>query len=165
MEIEKYTIEYRVFDSIEDLEQQDASLLAQAQSVTQFAYAPYSNFRVGAFARLVNGHTVAGTNQENAAFPAGICAERSLLATAQSLHPGVAIESIAISYDNLKGKSDHPISPCGICRQSLVEFQQHTGSPMRVILGGKTGKAIVLQDAALLLPFVFTGEDMKEEPA
>jgi cytidine deaminase len=124
---------------------------------------PYSNFRVGAFAKLTNGKTVMGTNQENASYPAGICAERTLMSVASTLFPNVAIQTIAISYDNLKGKSDHPISPCGICRQSLVEFQQRTNHPIRIILGGMEGKVQVIENAANLLPFSFSADDLKSK--
>ena len=155
----KFDIE--IFDSISDLTEDDAFLLTGARSVTQFAYAPYSNFLVGAFGRLVNGESVSGTNQENAAFPAGICAERTLISTASSLFPGVGIETIAISYHNLKGNSDKPITPCGICRQTLVEFQERTNQPIRIILSGMDGKVQIINNAKHLLPLVFGAEDMK----
>src|SRR5260370_1184112 len=81
----------------------------------------------GSTARLVNGELITGTNQENASYPVGICAERTLLSVAGALFPGVAIDTLAVSYDNEQGSSDRPISPCGICRQSLQEFEQRTG--------------------------------------
>ena len=133
---EEFKFNIITYDSIDELNAEDASLLNEARKVTEFAYAPYSNFKVGAFAKLANGKTVSGTNQENAAFPAGICAERTLLSTASSLFPGVAIDTIAISYHNITGKSDKPVSPCGICRQSLVEFQQRTKIEIRILLSG-----------------------------
>ena len=134
----KFTIE--VYDSSDELKEDDAFLLSEARSVTQFAYAPYSNFQVGAVAKLVNGEIVSGTNQENASYPAGICAERSLLSAAASNHPGIAIETMAVTYNNLKGDSDTPVSPCGICRQSLSEFQNRFQKPIRIILSGMNGK-------------------------
>src|SRR5690606_16950922 len=142
--------EMSVYDHIEDLDTDDASLLADARAVTQFAYAPYSNFSVGAVARLVNGEIVTGTNQENASYPAGICAERTLMSVASSLYPGIGIDTIAVSYHNQKGSSDRPISPCGICRQSFAEFQQRTGNPIRLILSGMEGKIQVIENAAFL---------------
>ena len=150
-----------VYDHIEDLDADDASLLADARAVTQFAYAPYSNFSVGAVARLVNGEIVTGTNQENASYPAGICAERTLMSVASSLYPGIGIDTIAVSYHNQKGSSDRPISPCGICRQSFAEFQQRTGNPIRLILSGMEGKIQVIENAAFLLPLGFGSDDMK----
>ena len=161
MNKEEFKFDFQVYDSIDELKREDADLLNEARKVTKFAYAPYSNFRVGAFAKLVNGETVSGTNQENASYPAGICAERTLMSTASSLFPGVGIEAIAISYNNINGRSDTPVSPCGICRQSFVEFQQRTGSPIRVILSGMEGKVLIIKNAADLLPFHFSSEDMK----
>jgi cytidine deaminase len=155
----KITID--VYNSIEELDQQDAFLLSEARSNTQFAYAPYSNFNVSAVARLVNGEVVTGTNQENASYPAGFCAERSLLATAAALHPNVAIDTMAITYHNLKGDSNSPVSPCGICRQTLAEFTMRVHRPIRLILSGMEGEVQVISNAMALLPLTFTAEDMK----
>jgi len=162
MKTEAFTFDFKIYDSIDELNKEDADLLTEAREVTKFAYAPYSNFRVGANAKLINGERVSGTNQENASFPAGICAERTLLSTASSLFPGIGIETIAISYDNTKGKSDRPISPCGICRQSFVEFQQRTKHPIRIILSGLAGKVQVIENAANLLPFGFSSDDLND---
>src|SRR5258708_11426472 len=161
MKTEEFKFSILLYDSIDELNNEDAMLLSEARKVTQFAYAPYSNFKVGAFAKLENGKTVSGTNQENASFPAGICAERTLLSTASSLFPGVGVDSIAISYNNINGKSDRPVSPCGICRQSLVEFQNRTKKQIRVILSGMEGKIQIIEDAKDLLPLVFGADDMK----
>lgn len=161
MNIGEFKFNFQVYDSIGDLNKEDAELLKEARKVTQFAYAPYSNFKVGAFAKLSNGKTVSGTNQENASFPAGICAERTLMSTAAVLFPGVGIKTIAISYSNINGKSDRPVSPCGICRQSFAEFQERTKSPIRIILSGLEGKVQIIENAADLLPLVFNSDDMK----
>ncbi|MGN6196216.1 MAG: cytidine deaminase [Ginsengibacter sp.] len=161
MHNESYKFDYKIYDSIDELNSEDAQLLREARNVTQFAYVPYSEFRVGAFAKLVNGKTVSGTNQENASYPAGICAERTLMSTASSLFPGVGIETMAISYHNLNGKSDRPISPCGICRQTLTEFQERTSHPIRIILSGMEGKVQVIENASDLLPLLFSADDMK----
>ncbi|MEP6584415.1 MAG: cytidine deaminase [Ginsengibacter sp.] len=161
MQKEEYKFHVLVYDSIDELNQSDAFLLSEARSVTQFAYAPYSGFQVGAVAKLVNGETVTGTNQENASYPAGICAERVLLSSASSQFPGIGIENIAIAYNNLKGKSDRPVSPCGICRQSFAEFQQRTGHQIRIILSGMEGKVQVIENASNLLPLVFSADDLK----
>lgn len=162
MKTEAFSFNFKIYDSIDELSTEDADLLSDARRVTKFAYAPYSNFRVGATARLVNGERVTGTNQENASFPAGICAERTLLSTASSLFPGIGIDTIAISYDNVNGKSDRPISPCGICRQSFAEFQQRTKHPIRIILSGLDGKVQLIENAANLLPFGFSSDDLHD---
>lgn len=160
MTIEEFKFSIRLYDSINELNEEDSQLLVGARDVTKYAYAPYSKFRVGAFARLINRQTLSGTNQENASYPAGICAERTLLCTASSLFPGIGIETIAISYNNIRGRSDTPISPCGICRQSLVEFQERTNSTIRLILSGMEGKVQIIENAEDLLPLVFGAYDL-----
>jgi cytidine deaminase len=161
MQVREFQLSYEEYASDRELSETDAELLRLAREVTAQAYAPYSHFRVGAAARLQNGVIITGTNQENASFPAGICAERTLLSVAGAQYPGVAIGTLAISYHNENGVSDSPISPCGICRQSLQEFEQRTGKPVRLILGGQEGKIFVIQRASLLLPFAFTGDELK----
>jgi cytidine deaminase len=161
MKKEAYQFSYEVYNSVDELNEQDAWLVNEAREVTSAAYAPYSNFNVGAVAKLVNGEIVAGTNQENASYPVGICAERVLLASAASLYPNIAIDTIAISYDNTRGASSHPISPCGMCRQSLVEYEERVKQPIRLILSGLEGKVIVVEKANLLLPLSFGSIDLK----
>jgi cytidine deaminase len=160
MKENKYEFSYEVYDDIRELSEKDAWLLTEARTVTEQAYAPYSNFHVGAVAILENGEIVAGTNQENASYPVGICAERVLLGSVATLHPKVPIISIAISYDSDQVKSDHPISPCGMCRQALLEYESRTGRPIRLILGGQEGKVYVIQTAKSLLPFAFTSDEL-----
>lgn len=157
---EKFEFQYEVYNDISDLEKEDAELLRQARAVTKQAYAPYSNFFVGAVAKLANGKTVAGTNQENASYPVGICAERVLLGNAATLYPGVSIDTIAISYDSEEVKSDHPISPCGMCRQALTEYETRTSKPIRLIMAGQKGKIYIVKTVSYLLPFAFTPEEL-----
>lgn len=161
MEVKNLIFAFEQYDSIEQLPNADAQLLAAARSVTRDAYAPYSRFHVGAVAKLANGKTVSGTNQENASYPVGLCAERVLLSAASSLYPGIPIDTIAISYHNTQGTSDRPISPCGVCRQSLVEYEMRMQKPIRLLLSGQEGKIIGISQATHLLPLCFSGEDMK----
>jgi cytidine deaminase len=161
MKKQDYHFEFEIYDSIDDLSEDDKWLLDEAREVTQHAYAPYSRFQVGAVAKLSNGEIISGSNQENASFPAGLCAERVVLASISSLYPKMAIESMAISYFNHNGESNHPITPCGICRQSLQEFKDKTKAPLRLILGGMHGKVYIIQDAGMLLPLSFTSQDMQ----
>lgn len=158
---ERIEIEYEVYNDISELSEQDAWLLNEARSVTEQAYAPYSNFHVGAAAMLANGEVVVGTNQENAAYPVGSCAERVLLGTAATMHSKMPIKSMAISYDGEEIKSDHPISPCGMCRQALLEYETRMKEPIRLILGGMEGKVYIIRSASLLLPFAFTKSELK----
>ena len=149
------------YDSVDELNEADAWLLNEARAATQSAYAPYSNFNVGAVARLTNGEIVTGTNQENASYPAGLCAERVLLSSIASQYPGQPVDTIAISYNNLAGKSNHPISPCGICRQSLCEYEQRMKHPIRLILSGMEGEVYIVERAEQLMPLSFTANDLQ----
>lgn len=160
MKEKKFEFEYEEYDDIGQLTEEDAWLLREAKSVTEQAYAPYSNFHVGAVAMLENGEVVAGTNQENASYPVGICAERVLLGSVATLHPNVPIKSLAISYNSDEIKSDHPISPCGMCRQALLEYESRLKKPIRLILGGMEGKVFVIRSSNQLLPFAFTSSEL-----
>ncbi|HEY2727465.1 MAG TPA: cytidine deaminase, partial [Parafilimonas sp.] len=140
MSLKEYKFSFEEVDDIKSLSKDDAVLLKQARKATKNAYAPYSNFFVGAAALLSNGKIITATNQENASFPAGLCAERVLLSAIASLHPKIKIKTIAISYNNKNGESNHPVTPCGICRQSLVEYEERFKQPVRLILSGLQGK-------------------------
>ena len=161
MKESKFEFNYNVFDSIDELPEDQRNLLSEARTITAQAYAPYSNFQVGAIAKLANGETVTGSNQENASFPVGLCAERVLLASVSSLFPKVPIETIAISYKSENVKSDHPISPCGICRQALQEYEGRINHSVQLILGGMTGPVYVIDSASRLLPLAFTSEELR----
>lgn len=158
-----FKFEYEVYDSVDELNEDDAKLVSKARKVTNSAYAPYSHFHVGAAALLDNGKMVTGTNQENASYPVTICAERSLLAAASSLYPNVAIKTMAISYHNFNDKatSEKPISPCGMCRQSILEYEVRVNAPIRIILSGVEGKIFVINSIKHLLPLSFTSADLK----
>ncbi len=160
MKKEDYTFTFEVYESIDELSEPDAQLLGEARNATQNSYAPYSHFRVGAVALLNNGKEVKGGNQENASFPIGLCAERVMLASAASLFPDVPLKSIAVSYDNENGQSNRPISPCGICRQSLLEYEARFKQPIRIILGGLSGKVYIIEKAEMLLPLSFSAEEL-----
>lgn len=161
MKENKFEFNYKVYESIEELTEDERWLLNEAREVTAQAYAPYSNFQVGAVAKMVNGEIITGSNQENASFPVGLCAERVLLASISSLFPKIPIETIAVSYKSEHQKSDHPISPCGICRQSLQEFESRVNHPIKLVLGGMTGPVYVIDSASRLLPLAFTSEELR----
>ena len=161
MKEKKFEFNYTVYENISELPEEQQWLLSEAREVSANAYAPYSNFQVGAVAKMANGEIVAGSNQENASFPVGLCAERVLLASVSSLFPKVPIETIAISYRSENHKSDHPISPCGICRQSWQEFEGRVNHPVQLILGGMEGPVYVIDSASRLLPLAFTSEELR----
>ncbi|HVX28301.1 MAG TPA: cytidine deaminase [Parafilimonas sp.] len=167
MSSKKISLEFEEYADDKSLDQESLQLLNEARAATKNAYAPYSNFCVAAAALLSNKNLAAGkqeiitaTNQENASFPAGICAERVLLSAIASQFPNATVDAIAISYDNKNGESNHPISPCGICRQSLVEFERRYNHPIKIILAGKTGKVYIIKSAADLLPLAFNSNDL-----
>jgi cytidine deaminase len=160
MQKKEHGFTFEVYDSIEDLNKEDAALLFEAIKETVHAYAPYSHFQVGAVAKLSDGKIIAGSNQENASFPVGICAERVLLSAVSSSHTSAHIDAIAISYSDENSQSNHPISPCGICRQTLLEYEQRMNHPIKLILGGKAGKIYVIPSAASLLPLAFSGNEL-----
>ena len=161
MRKELHQFEYLVFENSDELSEADAVLLEAAREVTTKAYAPYSNFFVGAVARLQNGETISGTNQENASYPVSICAERVLLSAASVLHNNVPIETMAISYRSERSESNKPVSPCGMCRQALREYEDRTHHPIRRILSGITGKVFIIDNVSDILPFSFGGEHLK----
>lgn len=153
----KFEFIYEEFDTKQDMQVEDLALLNAAYEAVETAFAPYSKFKVGAAARLSNGQIVIGSNQESASYPVGICAERTLLNSIGSQHPNETITAMAISYMPNGVASDHPLSPCGMCRQSLLDYELRYKAPIKLILAGKTGKIMVMSSAKDILPFGFTG--------
>ncbi|MBR5102674.1 MAG: cytidine deaminase [Muribaculaceae bacterium] len=138
-----------------ELNNEDKNLVDLAKEATKASYAPYSKFNVGAALLLENGVIIKGANQENAAFPAGICAERSACFNAGANYPGVAIVKIAITAAQDGEIVTDPCAPCGVCRQSLLEFETHAGKPMEVLLVGRDA-IYHLESVKSLLPLSFT---------
>jgi cytidine deaminase len=161
MKTTSLNIPVQIFPDLKSLEPDDALLLTAAYEATGDAYAPYSEFRVGVALRLVNGKILTGSNQENASFPAGICAERVALSAASAIFPGIAVNSLALTYVSESGNSDRPISPCGICRQTLSEYEQRFGQSIRLILGGISGEIYILDRATDLLPLAFSSKELR----
>ncbi len=153
----KFEFDYEEFDTKQEMQSEDLALLNAAYEAVETAFAPYSKFKVGAAARLSNGQIVIGSNQESASYPVGICAERTLLNSIGSQHPKETIAAMAISYIPNGAASDHPLSPCGMCRQSLLDYEIRYKAPIKLILAGKTGKITVIPSADYILPFGFTG--------
>ncbi|MDR1680381.1 MAG: cytidine deaminase [Prevotellaceae bacterium] len=156
--MKKDTITITVYcaDSPSELEAVDAALLQAATQAMQHAYAPYSHFRVGAAALLDNGETVCGNNQENAAYPSGLCAERVALFYAGARFPGVPVRAIAISAGLDGHENAEPVYPCGSCRQVLRECEMRSGKPIRIIMGSAQ-KVCIVNGIEALLPLSFTG--------
>ncbi len=143
-----------------ELDPQSMELMRRARSASEQAYAPYSEFKVGAAVLLEDGQIVVGNNQENAAYPTGLCAERVALFAASSNHPRSSFLKIAISAQ----KNDQvqvKVTPCGACRQAMMEYQNLQNSPIEVLMEGTKGKIYRADSVDMLLPFKFSRESMK----
>ena len=139
----------------EELNAGEQYVLEQAIEATTRAYAPYSHFRVGAAVRLANGVVMTGSNQENAAYPSGLCAERTVLFAAGSQYPDEAVELLAIAARTPDGElQEEPVSPCGACRQVIIETETRFKHPVRILLYGK--KCVYTVDGiSQLMPLAF----------
>lgn len=145
---------------LDELSPQDQELVQAAIKATHNAYANYSRFYVGAALRLENGKIVIGANQENAAFPSGLCAERTAVFAAQANYPDSPIETLAIVARNEKGVLPNPITPCGACRQVILEIEDRYKKPIKILLYG-TQKIYCVKSVKDLLPLSFVDDNMR----
>lgn len=155
--------EIYVFDDLNELNEDDKNLVQVAHQATEKSYAPYSNFKVGCSILLENGEIVSGGNQENAAYPVCICAERVALSTASSMYPNVRPLKIAIAIKNEKKTQSDPAAPCGECRQTIFEYEKRFNSPIKVFMRGEVGRIFMVESVAELLPLAFSKKDMEEK--
>lgn len=149
-----------VFCQLEELNETEQQLVRKAMQATDNSYSPYSHFRVGAAIRLEDGSEIIGANQENAAYPVTLCAERTAIFAAQAQQPELSIESMAIAARNEKGFTEDPVTPCGSCRQVILEIEQRYGKPMKIYLYGTKG-VYVIDTVRDLLPLCFVDESMR----
>ena len=136
-------------------------LLSEAKRVTENAYAPYSNFKVGCAVLLQNGEIIVGVNIENASYPVGICAERSALASTLSQYPDEPIVAVAISYLSIQGENILPAFPCGMCRQFISEVEHKNKQAIPLILAAQHGKVYIINTVQDFLPSSFSKIDLK----
>ena len=160
--MEKYNItsEVAVYQD-DELSAEDRELVELAKKATQQSYSPYSHFQVGAALRLEDGTIVTGSNQENASYPLGLCAERTALFHAQHEHPDKNVVALAIAAYANGHFYPEPISPCGACRQVMLEVEDRYKRPMRVLLYGTRGTHVI-STVRDLLPFQFISESLKK---
>lgn len=156
----KVTTTIYEYDSVKELSSEDQVLVKKAKEITAHSYAPYSHFHVGAAIMLENGKIITGTNQENAAYPSGLCAERVALFWANSEYPDLAVKTIAISAKTNGSFTTVPVPPCGSCRQVLLETETRFKKPIKIILAGEK-KVEVIENARSLLPINFDEEFLK----
>ncbi len=146
-------LSYRIYEGVEALREEEQRLWQSAKEALRTSYSPYSDFPVGAALLLDNGSVVTGSNQENAAFPSGICAERVAVWKAATADPSRRFQALALTTVANTGSA--PISPCGSCRQVLSEFEERSGDPLRVLFPGGNGNIIAIDRVRDLLPFPF----------
>ncbi len=156
------SLEYHIVENISLLPRDEAMLVREAVAMTRNAYAPYSEFSVGAAILLENGEVVRGSNQENGAYPSGLCAERVAAFAASAGFPGVPMKKIAVCAGSDLLNTDEPVSPCGACRQVLLEYETLQQSNIKILLVKENGRILVLDRVEDLLPLSFTGSKLKK---
>lgn len=157
----KVETEIKVYPSISELSEEDQNLVKEAREAAKGAYAPYSHFNVGAALLLENGIIVKGNNQENAAYPSGICAERVAFFAAGANYPGVKFKTMAVTAFSSHAKIDSPITPCGSCRQVMSEYETKSKADIRLILCADCEEIWVLESVKSTLPLLFSSESLK----
>ncbi len=145
-----------------ELDISEQELIKKAKNAYSNAYAPYSGFLVGASVLLENGEIINGSNQENVAYPSGLCAERVALFYAGAKYPEVAIKTIAISAKSKTFEIDDVVSPCGACRQVMAEYQQKQGQNIRLLLHPTNDEVLIANSVTDLLPFMFNSEKLRK---
>jgi len=155
MEKKNIGFELTVLESLNEMSNEDVTLLQEAEKAKQNSYSPYSKFAVGAALLLESGKMILGSNQENASFPAGLCAEGAALFNAGANYPQEKIIAIAVVAASEENTVDQPVAPCGVCRQSISEYENRQKSPIRILMKGETGPIYVCNSILDLLPLGF----------
>jgi len=155
LENKELKIEYRQAKSAQELSAQDQDLFKKAIEAMGNAYAPYSLFKVGCALLLANGEVVKGSNQENMAYPSGLCAERVALFAASANFPGVPVKTLAVVAKPITEDESMTVSPCGSCRQVMVEYERIQHEPMKIITGSVNGPIFITENANAMLPLAF----------
>jgi cytidine deaminase len=163
MHKKEINISVEEFDGMHELAAPDRQLVELAEASLKDAYAAYSHYRVGAALRLTNGKIFTGNNQENAAYPSGLCAERVAMFYAKSQYPDESIESVAIAAKADDFTISEAVAPCGSCRQVMAEYQNQQDKPIRVIMKGEKGPIVTVGSVGSLLPLMFHAEELKRK--
>jgi cytidine deaminase len=162
MQKKDISIQVTEYDDIADLSPEEQLLVQASREMTLKAYAPYSEFYVGAAVLLENGKMIKGSNQENGAYPSGLCAERVAVFAASAMFPGVPMQMIAISARSTRLDIDAPVSPCGACRQVMLEYEILQNKAVKLLLSKENGKILVVEKVEDLLPLSFSGAKLKK---
>lgn len=155
--MKKFTIssDLTLYDSIDELPNEVLDLMLRSIEARSKAYSPYSRFQVGAALLLDNNEVITGSNQENASYPAGLCAERTAIFYAGARFPDAKMKKLAISAKSLNYIVDRPTAPCGSCRQAIAEYEVKQEAPIEIYFMGETGKVVKADSIASLLPLLF----------
>ena len=162
MKDRQIVIAFKEFDHNDPIDQELSNLIKKAKEACTTSYSPYSEFSVGAAVLLDNGTVVQGANQENAAYPSGLCAERVAVFYANSAFPENKIIAVAISAKSNNEFTNDPIPPCGACRQVLLESENRNGQNIKLILSGKK-KSVMIESVSNLLPISFNQDFLKKK--
>ncbi|MBN2745201.1 MAG: cytidine deaminase [Bacteroidales bacterium] len=155
-------LEFTEVDSQDELSKEDNLLVQKSIEASQSSYSPYSHFHVGAAVLLDNGAVVVGNNQENAAYPSSLCAERVALFHAAATNPQAEVETIAIYAFSDNDDIDVEVTPCGACRQAMMEYENRSGKKIRVIMKMSNKKFLIAESVKSLLPLSFDGNHLKK---
>jgi cytidine deaminase len=164
MRVRKIEAEFLEYSSAEELNSEEKKLLVAARDASENAYAPYSKFHVGAAVLLENNKIVIANNQENAAYPSGLCAERIAIFSAAAQNPGIAIKAVAVIASSVEFTIDNPVTPCGACRQVMAEYETLHNQEIKIIMSGKSGPVLVSESVKNLLPLLFSASNLKPSP-
>ena len=159
----KHTSELISYNSVEELPLELKELVNTAKDNLASSYSPYSGFQVASALKLENGKVIIGSNQENIAYPSGLCAERVAIFSAGSNYPGVSIEAIAITANSSNGEVADPVTPCGACRQVMIEIECTQEKPITVVMTGFKGEVWVTKSVSQLIPFYFTSDKVNRQ--
>jgi cytidine deaminase len=150
-----------IYDSPADLSVEDQALLTAAAQAAVNSYSPYSGFKVGAAVRLSNGQVISGSNQENIAYPSGLCAESICMFAAGAEYPDQAVVALAVTTLSGPEDSEDLLTPCGVCRQVIAEYRNRHDHPVRILMRGRSGPVVAMHDIHGLLPLMFESASVK----
>ena len=159
--IKKVSFSYKVYSSVNELSSEDFKLVQESEKILDKAYAIYSGFNVGAAALMENGEIMSANNQENMALPSSLCAERVLLYYCKANFPDLVVKKMAISVKALHATIKEPITPCGSCRQVMVEYERNQNTDIKILLKGEVGEVYELDSIGDLLPLAFKTDALK----
>lgn len=162
MQENSFSIRYKIYGQISELPSEQAELLGQAEAAAENAYAPYSEFQVGAAIELDDGQIINANNQENIAYPSGLCAERIAMFYASAQYPRQQIVRIAVSSQSAKTSIEQLLTPCGACRQVMAEYQLKQDRNIEIILAAGKGRIMVFDRVEDILPFMFKADQLKK---